>query len=113
MTTPTSPPPGGLTGFASKVLVTALNDPGVQKFIRALAKELLGDVIADTVVPLIPLAAAGAAKAVKDIEKDVEGAVTDVEKIGTGIIGDLNGAVPGLNIPFLGDILNIWKGFGR
>jgi hypothetical protein len=97
----------GLQDFATGVIVKVLEDPNVQKII----KNLLSDLITEKIAPLIPLAAASAAKAFADLIPGVVHDVSDVVAVADTVRTDLNAAIPALNIgiPVIDDLLNAWR----
>jgi hypothetical protein len=99
-----------MQSFFASVLIKVLTDPEVQAWLKKEGAELFNDVIAKSVIPVIPVAIGSAVKAAMDelIEKvpgisGVVDVVKTTEAAASGL-GELVG-----QIPILGDIL---KNFG-
>lgn len=86
--------------FVSGVLIKVLSDPAVQLAI----KNILGELITERIVPLIPLAVASATKAVTEALPDI--ATASIDHVAETITNDLSHLIPGLD---LGDIMDFWK----
>ena len=92
--------------FFAAVLVKVLLDPKVQQQV----KNLLSELITEKIAPLVPLAAASAARAVTALLPNAVHDVEDVVTIANRVRDDLNKVIP--NIPVLdivGDLLSVWK----
>lgn len=99
------PKSGPLQGFVAGVFIKIITDPQVEQVI----KSLLGDLITERILPVIPIAVGAAAKAAVDelVTKipEVEG-VVDIVKTTDAAWNTLNNLIPGLN---LGNLLDFWR----
>jgi hypothetical protein len=84
--------------FVAGVIVKVLSDPKVQQIV----KDLLGELITERIVPLIPLAVASATN---DIPTAIIGDVAET------IRTDLNAVLPDLDIgiPMIDNFLDAWR----
>jgi hypothetical protein len=96
--------------FVVAILVKVLSDPKVQQYI----KDLLGQLITERILPLIPVAVGAAVKAGMDelIERvpGVEG-VVDVVQATDAARDSLNNLIPDIDfgIPQLDQLLDFWR----
>ncbi len=96
--------------FLTKIIISVLMDARVQAKIR----ELLGQLITERLLPLIPIATAAAAKAAVDqiVEKvpALEG-VVDVVKVGDDARQALSDLIPDVDfgVPALDQVLDFWR----
>lgn len=102
MTTPA--PSGGPQGFFAGIFIRVIQDPGVQ----AVAKAALKEIVAEQIVPLIPLAVGAAVKAaVDEVIVKVPGAegVVDAINVTDAAIKELKD-MTGID---LDNLLGFWK----
>lgn len=94
--------------FLTSLIVSVLSNEKVQ----ALIKDLLGQLITERILPLIPIAVAAASKAAVDqlIEKipGIEGAV-DMVTVATEARRSLDDLIPNISIPIIGDLGRFWR----
>jgi hypothetical protein len=96
--------------FFAGIFIKVISDPKVQ----AAAKNLLGQLITERILPLIPVAVGAAVKAAVDelIEKvpGIEG-VVDVVKATDAARDRLNDMLPDIDfgIPALDELLDFWR----
>ena len=96
--------------FVTGILIKVITDPKVQQMIR----DLLGQLITERILPLIPVAVGAAVKAAVDelVERvpGVEG-VVDVVQATDAARNTLNGLLPDLDfgIPAIDDLLDFWR----
>lgn len=104
----------GLQDFASAVLIKVVNDPTVQ----AAVKKLLGSIIAEQILPLVPVAVGAATKAAMDevLAKfpgmgDVIEGVVDIAHTTDAARTELNNLLPDIDfgIPALDSLLDFWR----
>jgi hypothetical protein len=99
--------------FFADIITKVLTDPKVQQYI----KDLLGQLITERILPLIPVAVGAAVKAGMDelIERvpGIEGAV-DLVKATDGARHELNSLIPDIDfgIPALDNLLDFWRPHG-
>lgn len=115
MTTPEpDKKPGGLKGWLIDLVASLLEDPRVQ----AVIEKLLGKLITDRILPLVPIAAGSAATAAVNaaLQKfpGLEGAVNVAVDTVEGIEGarqGLNDLIPDVDfgIPALDSVLDMWR----
>jgi hypothetical protein len=91
--------------FIISILIKVLSDPKVQQSI----KNLLGDLITERILPLVPLAVASATKAITEALPNIPTAA--IEHVADSIRNDLNHAIPDfdLGIPALDNLLDFWR----
>lgn len=91
--------------FFIGVIIGVITDPKVQQTI----KDLLGTLITERIVPLIPLAVASATKAITEAIPNV--ATAAIDHVSETIREDLNKAIPDfdLGIPAIDDLLDFWR----
>jgi hypothetical protein len=104
----------GLQDFASSVLIKVISDESVQ----ASVKKLLGSIIAEQILPLVPVAVGAATKAAIDevLKKFpgagdlIEGAV-DIVHTTDAARNELNALLPDIDfgIPALDNLLDFWR----
>lgn len=115
----------GLQDFAAGVVTKVLADPKVQQFI----KDLLGGLITERILPLVPVAAASASKAAVDelVQKfpqlaeiiktagGIERDVVSVVNVAETVRKDLNSLIPDLDtgIPQLDQLMDFWRPKGQ
>lgn len=94
-----------MQGFLLKLLISLLTNPKVQQTI----KNLLGELITERIVPLVPLAVASATKAITAALPNIPTAA--IEHVADEIRNDLNHAIPDfdLGIPALDNLLDFWR----
>lgn len=87
------------------VIIAVLTNDEVQQKI----KDLLGQLITERIVPLIPLAVASATKAITEHLPDIPTAV--IANVADDIRRDLNNALPDfdIGIPAIDDLLDFWR----
>lgn len=96
--------------FFTTLIVNVLTDPKVQQYI----KDLLGQLITERILPLVPVAIGAAVKAAVDgiVEKvpGIEG-VVDIAHATNAARDELNKLIPDLDfgIPALDDLLDFWR----
>lgn len=96
--------------FLAGLIIQVLTNEKVQQTIR----DLLGKLITERILPLVPVATAAAAKAAVDqiVEKipALEG-VVDVVKVGDDARVALNNLIPDVDIgiPAIDDLLDFWR----
>jgi hypothetical protein len=92
--------------FVANVVIKVLLDDRVQ----AKIKELLGGVITESILPLVPVAVASAVNAAIQQIPGVEN-VKDVAGIANTVRDDLNKIIPDIDvgIPALDDLLDFWR----
>jgi hypothetical protein len=96
--------------FFAGILIKVISDPKVQESV----KNLLGQLITEQILPLVPVAVGAAVKAAIDevIEKvpGIEG-VVDVVKATDAARDTLNNLIPDVDfgIPALDDLLDFWR----
>ena len=96
--------------FLTGLIIQILTNEKVQQAIR----DLLGKLITERILPLVPVATAAAAKAAVDqiVEKipALEGMV-DVVKVGDDARAALNDLIPDVDIgiPAIDDLLDFWR----
>lgn len=99
-----------MQNFIVGILVKVLSDPKVQQFI----KDLLGQLITERILPLVPVAVSAAVKAAVDevVQKvpGIEG-VVDAVHIADEARHTLNNLIPDIDfgIPALDDLLDFWR----
>lgn len=107
--------------FFADVIVKVLSDPKVQQFI----KNMLGSLITERILPLVPVAAASAGKAavkelienVPELRKIVEaaghigGEIVDVANIANDVRNDLNRLIPDFDtgVPQIDQLMDFWR----
>ena len=96
--------------FLANILIKVLTSDVVQ----AKIKELLGALIVERILPLIPVVTAAAAKAVTDqIVAKIPGAdgVVDVGKVADDARATLNELIPDIDVgvPALDALLDFWR----
>lgn len=104
----------GLQDFASSVLIKVISDETVQ----AAVKKLLGSIIAEQILPLVPVAVGAATKAAIDevlkkfpgAEDLIEGAV-DIVHTTDAARTELNRIIPDVDfgIPALDNLMDFWR----
>lgn len=94
-----------MQAFIVGILIKVLSDPKVQQTI----KNLLGELITERIVPLVPLAVASATKAITEALPSIPTAA--IAHVADSIRGDLNKAIPDfdLGIPALDNLLDFWR----
>lgn len=127
MTTPPTPTPapdkkiGGIKGWLQDLIGNLVADPRVQQAV----KNVLGALITERILPLVPVAAASAAKAAVDelVQKfpqlaeviktagGIEHDVVSVVNVANTVRNDLNALIPDFNtgIPQLNDLMDFWR----
>ena len=92
--------------FIAGILIKILTSEDVQKTI----KNLLSGIITEKVLPLLPVAAAAAAKAVIDMIPGVD-AVVDAGHVAQNVVEDLNKVIPDIDIGIkpIDDLLDFWR----
>lgn len=92
-----------MQGFLLKLILSLLANP---QFEAALVK-VLGKVF----LPLIPVAAASAAKAVADLIPGVSVVAAEVGHVAENVRDDLNQIIPDLDtgIPLIDNIMDFWR----
>jgi len=99
-----------MQAFVAGVLIKLLSDPQVQQYI----KDLLGQLITERILPLVPVAVGAAVKAAIDevIQKvpGLEG-VVDVVQATDAARDTLNTLIPDIDfgIPALDELLDFWR----
>lgn len=99
-----------MQSFIVGILTKVLSDPKVQQFIR----DLLGQLITERILPLVPVAVTAAVKAAMDqlIEKvpGIEG-VVDVVHVADEARNALNNLIPDVDIgiPAIDDLMDFWR----
>lgn len=99
-----------MQSFIAGLLIKVFTDPKVQQSI----KDLLGELITERILPLVPVAVGAAVKAAVDeiVEKvpGIEG-VVDVVKATDAARDTLNNLIPDIDfgIPALDDLLDFWR----
>lgn len=99
-----------MNGFIASILVKVLSDPKVQQYI----KDLLGQLITERILPLVPVAVGAAVKAAVDelVERipGIEG-VVDVVQATDAARHTLNSLIPDIDfgIPALDELLDFWR----
>lgn len=99
-----------MQSFLLKLLVNVLSDPKVQ----AAIKNLLGQLITERILPLVPVAVGAAVKAAVDelVERvpGIEG-VVDVVKATDAARDTLNALLPDIDIgiPAIDNLLDFWR----
>ena len=99
-----------MQNFFVGILVKLISDPKVQQYI----KDLLGQLITERILPLVPVAVGAAVKAAVDelIERvpGIEG-VVDVVKATDAARDTLNDLIPDIDfgIPALDQLLDFWR----
>lgn len=88
------------------LIVSILADPKVEQMI----KNLLGALITERILPLIPVAAASAAKALVDAIPSIN-AIVDIGHVTDTVRNDLNAIIPDfdLGIPALDNLIDFWR----
>lgn len=97
-----------MQAFLLKLALAILEDPKFQ----AAVENILGKLITERILPLVPIAVGAAVKsAVDEVVDKVPGinAVVDVVSTTESAIGALTNLIPGIVLPVLGDIENFWK----
>lgn len=93
-----------MTKFLTGLIVAALSNPEVQKAI----KNILGAIITERIVPLIPVAAAAAVDAaVKQFPGIPD--IADVTHVAEETRNVLNDLIPDIDLPFIGDLTDFWR----
>jgi hypothetical protein len=100
-----------MQAFFASILIKVLTDPKVQQWVEKWAEELLSNIIAKQILPIIPVAIGGAVKAgVDDIIDHIPGVtgVVDVDVVKTteGAVNSIEQVVG--SIPVIGDLLKNW-----
>ena len=95
--------------FIVKVIVGVITDPKVQQSI----KDILGGLITERILPLLPLIAASTTKAVTEALPNV--VTTEIGHVADTVRNDLNKAIPDfdLGIPAIDDLLDFWRPKGN
>lgn len=98
--------------FLTNVIIKVLTDPKVQASIESL----LGKLITERILPLVPLAVGAATKAaVDEIIKVIPGAgpilkdVVAIEQTTEAARQELNNLIPNIILPTLTDLENFWR----
>lgn len=99
-----------MQNFFVGILTKVLSDPKVQQYI----KDLLGSLITERILPLVPLAIGAAVKAaVDELVERVPGidGVVDVVKATDAARNTLNDLIPDIDfgIPALDNLLDFWR----
>lgn len=107
----TEEPKGGpLKNFFGDIFINVISDPKVQQ----AAKNILGQLITERILPLVPVAIGAAVKAAVDgiIEKvpGIEG-VVDIAHATNAARDELNNLIPDIDfgIPALDNLLDFWR----
>jgi len=104
----------GLKDFAADVFIKVISDPTVQETV----KKLLGSIIAEQILPLVPVAVGAATKAAVDevVKKfpgaqDVIDGVVDIAHTTDAARDELNKLIPDIDfgIPALDNLLDFWR----
>lgn len=108
----------GLQGFAAGVFIKVITDENVQ----AAAKKLLGSIIAEQILPLVPVAVGAATKTaidllIKELDKKFPGlaaaaeGVINIEHTTEAARQELNNLIPDIDfgIPALDNLLDFWR----
>jgi hypothetical protein len=96
---------GGLQRWVVGVVSGVIANPQVQQTVE----NLLGKLITERIVPLIPLAVASATKAITEAIPNI--ATASIEHVSETIRTDLNNAIPDfdLGIPAIDNLLDFWR----
>jgi hypothetical protein len=99
-----------MQNFFVGILTKVLSDPKVQQYI----KDLLGSLITERILPLVPLAIGAAVKAaVDELVERVPGidGVVDVAKATDAARNTLNDLIPDVDfgIPALDNLMDFWR----
>lgn len=91
--------------FLAAVIIKVITDDKVQ----ASIEKLLGKIIAERIVPLVPLAVASATKAITEAIPQI--ATAQIDQVSDRIRNDLNRAIPDfdLGIPALDNLMDFWR----
>jgi len=94
-----------MQSFIVSILIKVLSDPKVQQWI----KNLLGGLITERILPLIPLAVASATKAITEALPNIPTAA--IEHVAETIRTDLNNVIPDfdIGIPAIDNLLDFWR----
>src|SRR5258707_260886 len=94
-----------MQSFFISIIIKVLSDPKVQQYI----KDLLGGLITERILPLVPLAVASATKAITEAIPNV--ATAQIDHVADTIRTDLNKVIPDfdLGIPALDNLLDFWR----
>ena len=94
-----------MQAFFVAIIIKVLTDEKVQQTI----KNLLGALITERILPLVPLAVASATKAITEAIPNI--ATAQIDHVADTIRTDLNNAVPDfdLGIPALDNLLDFWR----
>lgn len=99
-----------MQSFFVGIIVKVLSDPKVQQYI----KDLLGQLITERILPLVPVAIGAAVKAAVDgIVEKVPGldGVVDIAHATNAARDELNNLIPDIDfgIPALDNLLDFWR----
>jgi hypothetical protein len=104
----------GLQDFAADVLIKVISDESVQ----AAGKKLLGSIIAEQILPLVPVAVGAATKAaIDEVSKKFPGAedlikgAVDIVHTTDAARNELNNLIPDVDfgIPALDNLMDFWR----
>jgi len=88
------------------ILINAMRNEKVQQAVG----DFISKIVTEKLLPLLPIAAAAAAKAVADQFPQLDG-IADIGKIADDVRGTLNELVPDIDfgIPALDDLMDFWR----
>jgi hypothetical protein len=96
-----------MNNFLIGLMLAALKNEKVQQEIGNFTTRI----VTDKLLPLLPLVAAAAAKAVTDQIPQLADITTDVAEMADDLRNNLNDAIPDIDfgIPALDDLLDLWR----
>lgn len=90
--------------FLLGIIIKVLSDERVQKMI----KDLLGNLITERIVPLIPVAVTAAVDAVVKQIPGVDN-IKDLGSVADTVRNTLNDLIPDIDLPVIGDLTDFWR----
>jgi translation initiation factor 2 alpha subunit (eIF-2alpha) len=90
--------------FLTNLIIKVLSDERVQKMI----KDVLGGLITERIVPLIPVAVTAAVDAVVKQIPGVEN-IKELASVADDVRNTLNGLIPDIDLPIIGNLTDFWR----
>jgi translation initiation factor 2 alpha subunit (eIF-2alpha) len=93
-----------MNSFLTGLIVSVLSNEKVQKMI----KDLLGSLIKEQIVPLIPVAVTAAVDSVIKQMPGVEN-IKELGSVADDVRNTLNYLIPDIDLPIIGDLTDFWR----
>ena len=93
-----------MQSFITGIIVKVLSDERVQQMI----KELIGKVITEQILPLLPVAVTTAVDAAIKQIPGVDN-IKDVVGVADTVRNSLNDIIPDIDLPGIGDLTDFWR----